>query len=137
LIADQKAELERLKQQLSSQAPAVPAETTDDAEKQAKEQEEQEAKLRMLKTKEEELLLREKEIEQLRVQLENTPAIVIQPDEEQENKAEILAQKERSLQEKEAQLEEQKRLMEEKVPGIDQVALQLEALKAEVIKHIW
>lgn len=127
LIADQKAELERLKQQLSFQVPVAPAETPDnevDAEKQAKEQDEQEAKLKILKTKEEELLIREKEIEQLRVQLENTPAIVIQPDE--------LAQREKILEEKEAYLEEQKRLMEQEAPNIEQVAMQLETLKTEV-----
>lgn len=86
----------------------------------------------ILKDKEQQLLQREKEIEELRQKLEQqvaAPAIVIQSD---ENKAEILAHKEQLLKEKEALLEEQKRQMEEKAPQIELVAQQLEALKSEV-----
>lgn len=142
LIANQKAELERLKQQLnqSSQVPATPDKEEPLAQKE-KAVEQHEEELNLLKTKEEQLQQREKEIEELRIRLEEQqlnipvsppPAIVIQS-EEQENKAEILAQKEKLLEEKEAKLEEQKRLMEEKKPMIEEAALQLEALKSEVI----
>ncbi|KAI8647935.1 hypothetical protein BD408DRAFT_408017 [Parasitella parasitica] len=139
LIANQKAELERLKQQLnqSSQVPAAAP------EEQINEKNEEEVNL--LKTKEEQLLLREKEIEELRIRLEEQqlnipvspppPAIFIQS-EEQENKAEILAQKEKLLEEKEAKLEEQKRMMEEKKPMIEEAAMQLEALKTENLKAV-
>ncbi|CAO0800414.1 unnamed protein product [Mucor circinelloides] len=140
LIANQKAELERLKQQLnqSSQVPATPDKEEPLAQKE-KAVEQHEEELNLLKTKEEQLQQREKEIEELRIRLEEQqlnipvsppPAIVIQS-EEQENKAEILAQKEKLLEEKEAKLEEQKRLMEEKKPMIEEAALQLEALKSE------
>ncbi|KAG2236288.1 hypothetical protein INT48_001351, partial [Thamnidium elegans] len=115
LIADQKAELELLKQQL-----------TVSHDRPAQHQQEEEE----LKKQEEQLLLREKEIEELRIKLEQQqiPSIVIQQDEQ---KAEILAQKEKLLLEKEAELEEQKRLIDEKVPHIDQVASQLEDLKIQ------
>ncbi|CEP10197.1 hypothetical protein [Parasitella parasitica] len=139
LIANQKAELERLKQQLS-QSSQVPAAAP---EEQISETREEEAKL--LKTKEEELLLREKEIEELRIRLEEQqlsvpvspppPAILIQS-EEQGSKADILAQKEKLLEEKEAKLEEQKRMMEEKKPVIEEAALQLEALKTENLNAV-
>ncbi|KAI8078937.1 uncharacterized protein B0P05DRAFT_104049 [Gilbertella persicaria] len=131
LIADQKAELERLKQQLQESAkeaskPASPTEEAEDKEVQ---------RLELLKSKEEQLLQREKEIEELRIKLEerslspSPPAIVVQS--EDVSKAEELAQKEKLLEERAAQLEEQKRLMEEQVPQLDQVASQLEALKTE------
>lgn len=120
MIADQQAELELLKQQLlseSSQVSSPPPADIGEDDHQAKEQ----------------LLLREKEIEELRIKLQQqeVPAIVIQ-DDEIDSKAEILAQKEKLLQEKEAKLEEQKRMMEEQVPQIEQVAMQLEALKSQV-----
>lgn len=121
LIADQKAELELLKQQLT---------VSHDRPAHQQQQDEEE-----LKKQEEQLLLREQEIEELRIKLEQQqiPSIVIQQD---EHKAEILAQKEKLLLEKEAELEEQKRLIDEKVPHIDQVASQLEALKIQV-KYIY
>lgn len=108
LIADQKAELELLKQQLKAPHDHDVAD------------EEQVQKL----------LMREKEIEELRIKLQELPAIVVQ---DEDSKAEILAQKEKQLEEKEAKLEEQKRMMEEQVPQIEQVAMQLEALKSQVI----
>ncbi|GAA5813093.1 hypothetical protein MFLAVUS_006561 [Mucor flavus] len=116
LIADQKAELELLKQQLT---------VSHDRPAHQQQQDEED-----LKKQEEQLLLREQEIEELRIKLEQQqiPSIVIQQDEQ---KAEILAQKEKLLLEKEAELEEQKRLIDEKVPHIDQVASQLEALKIQ------
>ncbi|KAI7891937.1 uncharacterized protein EV154DRAFT_463336 [Mucor mucedo] len=124
LIADQQAELELLKQQLlseSSQVSSPPPADIGEDDHQAKEQ----------------LLLREKEIEELRIKLQQqeVPAIVIQ-DDEIDSKAEILAQKEKLLQEKEAKLEEQKRMMEEQVPQIEQVAMQLEALKSQNLNAV-
>jgi predicted phage gp36 major capsid-like protein len=126
LIADQQAELERLKQQLTQVPISPPADQT-----QFEPLVDEEALEKLRKEQQERLEAREKEIEQLRIQLEeqqNVPAIVVQDDE----KADILAQKEKLLEEKEAQLQEQKRLMDEKVPEIEQVAMQLEALKTQV-----
>ncbi|KAI9472287.1 MAG: hypothetical protein EXX96DRAFT_597310 [Benjaminiella poitrasii] len=124
LIADQKAELEKLKQQLSNQTSQVQTPVEEESS--------------LLKTKEELLLQREKEIEELRVKLEGqeklretsaSPSIVIHSDEE--NKEDILAEREKELKEREAALEEQRRLMEAKLPQIDDVATQLEALKLQ------
>ncbi|KAG1059577.1 hypothetical protein G6F42_028266 [Rhizopus arrhizus] len=71
LIANQKAELERLKQQLnqSSQVPATPDKEEPLAQKE-KAVEQHEEELNLLKTKEEQLQQREKEIEELRIRLE-------------------------------------------------------------------
>jgi hypothetical protein len=107
LIADQKAELEELKQQLEEQS--------------------NDKSVTDLKEREEQLLLYEKEIEQLKVRLQNES-----PTPESEQKAEILAEKEKELQEKEAKLKEQERIMDEKVPEIEHVAMQLEELKIQV-----
>lgn len=133
LIADQAAELERLKQQLQQVPVSPPADQLVHPEVVVDE----EAMEKLKKEQQEQLELREKEIEQLRIQLEEqknvVPTIVVQKDPEEEEKMqEILAQKEKELEEKEAQLQEQKRLMDEKVPEIEQVAMQLEALKTQV-----
>ncbi|KAG1462583.1 hypothetical protein G6F56_005489 [Rhizopus delemar] len=111
LIADQKAELELLKKQLNGHQ----EHDTAQEELNLKEKEIEE-----LKVKQQELSLRESEIEELRIKLEqmNTPA-------------EELAEKQRQLDEKEAELKEQKKLFDEKSPEIDQVALQLEELKTQ------
>lgn len=133
LIADQAAELERLKQQLQQ----VPVSPSADQLVHPEVVVDEEAMEKLKKEQQEQLELREKEIEQLRIQLEEqknvVPTIVVQKDPEEEEKMqEILAQKEKELEEKEAQLQEQKRLMDEKVPEIEQVAMQLEALKTQV-----
>ncbi|KAI7901635.1 SH3-binding, glutamic acid-rich protein-domain-containing protein [Cokeromyces recurvatus] len=129
LIADQKAELERLKQQLSNQASQAQTPS-----------EEEEEENRLLKTKEELLAQREKEIEELRVKLEEqekcrlataSPSIMIQSDEES-----LLAEKEKELKEREAALEEQKRRLESEAPQIDEVATQLEVLKLQNLEAV-
>lgn len=104
LIADQKAELERLKLQLeqSLPSPTLPEEQEQELQEPAN------SMMGLLKDKEEQLTLRDKEIEALREQLD------------------VL------VEEKEAQLEEKKRIMDEKEPQIEQVAKQLELLKLEV-----
>ncbi|KAI8976035.1 hypothetical protein BDB01DRAFT_908494 [Pilobolus umbonatus] len=116
LIADQKAELELLKSQLGQQSSHTEEHHEPDEEF-----------LQNLKEKEEQLLKREREIEELRVKLENQPpppAIVI---EDHHIKEEALAEREKELEEKEAQL--QKRMLEE--AHIEDVASQLELLKNE------
>ncbi|KAG1042874.1 hypothetical protein G6F46_011428 [Rhizopus delemar] len=106
LIADQQAELERLKRQLQEQQ-----------EHEVKQEELtlKEREIEELKNKQQELSLREKEVEELRSRLEqlNTapPSIVVQSDKEEE-----LAEKQRLLEQKEAELEEQRRLIDEKAP---------------------
>lgn len=121
LIADQQAELERLKRQLQEQQ-----------EHEVKQEELtlKEREIEELKNKQQELSLREKEVEELRSRLEqlNTapPSIVVQSDKEEE-----LAEKQRLLEQKEAELEEQRRLFNEKAPEVDQVVLQLEELKSQ------
>ncbi|EIE82576.1 hypothetical protein RO3G_07281 [Rhizopus delemar RA 99-880] len=121
LIADQQAELERLKRQLQEQQ-----------EHEVKQEELtlKEREIEELKNKQQELSLREKEVEELRSRLEqlNTapPSIVVQSDKEEE-----LAEKQRLLEQKEAELEEQRRLIDEKAPEVDQVVLQLEELKSQ------
>ncbi|KAG0740083.1 hypothetical protein G6F62_005374 [Rhizopus arrhizus] len=125
LIADQQAELERLKRQLQEQQ-----------EHEVKQEELtlKEREIEELKNKQQELSLREKEVEELRSRLEqlNTapPSIVVQSDKEEE-----LAEKQRLLEQKEAELEEQRRLFNEKAPEVDQVVLQLEELKSQASFH--
>ncbi|KAI8885951.1 hypothetical protein K501DRAFT_283994 [Backusella circina FSU 941] len=128
LIADQKAELDKLKQQLEAAA-AVAKEEGENV----KEDEEEAIKL---KEREEQLLLREREIEELKIRLEQEqqqappPAIVVQA-EEDTSKANELAERERLLEERAAKLEAQEKLIEEKTPEIEMVASQLEDLKSQ------